>query len=75
MKDRRKKRLTGRKVTAYTITNLIVVGMFIAIWFKTDALIESTIKWFIFAILFNMLTFVSINSVDKFLQSKFFNKE
>jgi len=69
MKERRKKRLTGRKVTAYVVTNLIIIGMFIAVWFKTEDLLKSTMKWFLVSVLVNALMFLSLNSVDKLLDA------
>lgn len=75
--DRRNKRLRGRKVTAFISTKLTILIMFYSmLLIYPEALkIKFVILVFVGAILFNMLCFVSINSVDKFLSSKFFHKE
>jgi hypothetical protein len=73
--DRRKKRLQGRKVTAYITTNIIYVGMFVALLFKSTEVLKSSMVFLIGAILINAIAFVSINAIEKLASFKLFGKD
>lgn len=74
MKDRRKKRLTGRKVTAFILNNIVYVTMFFTTLFIAPEILTVIGTMLIIAILVNGAIFIGGNTLDKITNFKF-NKE
>ena len=74
MKDRRKKRLTGRKVTAFIFNNIVYTAMFFVTLFIAPEILNIIGTMIIIAILVNGAIFIGGNTLDKITNFKF-NKE
>lgn len=74
MKDRRKKRLTGRKVTAFIFNNIVYTAMFFITLFRAPEILNIIGTMIIIAILVNGAIFIGGNTLDKITNFKF-NKE
>ena len=74
MKDRRKKRLTDRKVTSYILNTIIYTAMFFVTLFIAPEILNIIGTMIIIAILVNGAIFIGGNTLDKITNFKF-NKE
>jgi hypothetical protein len=75
MKDRRKKRLTGRKVTSYILNTMIYTAMFFITLFKSPEVLNIIGTVIVGAILLNTAIFIGGNTLDKITNFKFNGKE
>ena len=75
MKDRRKKRLTGRKVTAFIFNNIVYTSMFFVTLFIAPEILNIIGTMIIIAILVNGAIFIGGNTLDKITNFKFNGKE
>lgn len=75
MEERRKSRMTGRKVTAFVLMTIIYTGLFVLMVFLTPASLVSNGPIILVLLMVNATVFISFNSLDKWLQTKFFKGE
>jgi hypothetical protein len=75
MKDRRKARLRGRKVTSYILNTIIYTSMFFVTLWKASDVLSIIGSIIIAAILLNTAIFIGGNTFDKITNLKYFNKD
>lgn len=74
MEERRRKRLTGRKVASYLINIITYIAMFFVTLFKAPEILNVIGTIIIIAILLNGAIFVGGNTLDKITSIKYLDK-
>jgi len=68
----KEKRMRGRKVTAFILMILIYTGLFVLMVFLTPASLVTNGPIILILLMVNATVFISFNSLDKWLQTKYF---
>ncbi len=68
-------RLKGRKITAFIILNIIYSSIYFFTLFWAPEILVTLGKILIVAFFANGITFIGGNTLDKWIKSKWFNKD